>query len=181
MSWTEDRIELLTKLWGEGQTASKIAHALGGVTRNAVIGKVHRLGLSNRSTKSASSPEKPSQDNDAIKPSLKRTKPQSVEKVADGAGAAPKHIVPAGRPMPPQPSANEISAKTLASHREALKSALHLDLMELTERTCRWPIGDPATHDFSFCGLPVEPGKPYCKPCAELAYYKPTARRDRRG
>ncbi len=50
MSWTDERVELLKKMWGEGQSASQIAKELGGVTRNAVIGKVHRLGLSNRTT-----------------------------------------------------------------------------------------------------------------------------------
>ena len=48
MSWTDERVETLKKMWGEGQSASQIAKELGGVTRNAVIGKVHRLGLSNR-------------------------------------------------------------------------------------------------------------------------------------
>ena len=52
MSWTDERVEVLKKLWGEGQSASQIAKELGGVTRNAVIGKVHRLGLSNRATSS---------------------------------------------------------------------------------------------------------------------------------
>ena len=48
MSWTDDRVETLKRMWSEGQSASAIAKELGGVTRNAVIGKVHRLGLSNR-------------------------------------------------------------------------------------------------------------------------------------
>ena len=52
MSWTDERVEVLKKMWGEGQSASVIAKELGGVTRNAVIGKVHRLGLSNRVTSS---------------------------------------------------------------------------------------------------------------------------------
>ena len=56
MSWTDERVEVLKKLWGEGQSASQIAKELGGVTRNAVIGKVHRLGLSNRATSSSSNP-----------------------------------------------------------------------------------------------------------------------------
>ena len=46
MAWTDDRVEVLKKMWGEGKSASQIAKELGGVTRNAVIGKVHRLGLS---------------------------------------------------------------------------------------------------------------------------------------
>ena len=54
MSWTDERVEILKKMWGEGQSASQIAKELGGVTRNAVIGKVHRLGLSNRATSNSS-------------------------------------------------------------------------------------------------------------------------------
>ena len=54
MSWTDERVEILTKMWAEGNSASQIAKELGGVTRNAVIGKVHRLGLSNRATTSTS-------------------------------------------------------------------------------------------------------------------------------
>ena len=54
MAWTEERVELLKKLWAEGLSASQIAGRLGGVTRNAVIGKVHRLGLAGRATSSRS-------------------------------------------------------------------------------------------------------------------------------
>ena len=56
MSWTDERVEVLKKMWGEGQSASVIAKELGGVTRNAVIGKVHRLGLSNRVTSTTAKP-----------------------------------------------------------------------------------------------------------------------------
>ena len=59
MSWTDERVELLKKMWGEGQSASQIAKELGGVTRNAVIGKVHRLGLSNRTTGATAKPTGP--------------------------------------------------------------------------------------------------------------------------
>lgn len=188
MSWNDERIELLTKLWSEGQSASQIAKELGGVTRNAVIGKVHRLGLSNRSASG-------SQGESSAKP--KTTKPKRTPKSEGKAKTSAKPaeekepevapvatrirpIIPAGQPLPPQPSANEISPEALATFREVEKKALRLGLMELTERTCKWPIGDPATEDFWFCGLPVEPGKPYCKPCADVAYQPMTARRDRR-
>ena len=89
-------------------------------------------------------------------------------------------IVPAGQPLPPQPSANEISPETLASVREVEKRALKLSLMELTERTCKWPIGDPATDKFWFCGLPSTPGKPYCEAHVGVAFQPMSARRDRR-
>ena len=59
MSWTDERVELLKKMWADGQSASQIAKELGGVTRNAVIGKVHRLGLSNRAGGAAPAKEAP--------------------------------------------------------------------------------------------------------------------------
>ncbi|WP_183154018.1 GcrA family cell cycle regulator, partial [Paracoccus siganidrum] len=89
-------------------------------------------------------------------------------------------IVPAGQPLPPQPSANEISPEALASVREVEKRARKLTLMELTERTCKWPIGDPATEKFWFCGLPSQPGKPYCEAHVGVAFQPMSSRRDRR-
>ncbi len=91
-----------------------------------------------------------------------------------------KPIVPAGQPLPPQPGLNEISPEALASVREVEKRARKLTLMELTERTCKWPIGDPATEDFWFCGLPSLPGKPYCEAHVGVAFQPMSARRDRR-
>ncbi|MEV8466120.1 GcrA family cell cycle regulator [Fluviibacterium sp. DFM31] len=196
MSWTEERVEILKKMWADGQSASQIAKELGGVTRNAVIGKVHRLGLSNRNTgaapakpaepvaKPAPAAEKPAGPAAAAKPA-----PQPAAAPAAAAPASPapkpalparKAIIPAGQPLPPQPSANEISPEALASQREVEKKARKLTLMELTERTCKWPIGDPATEDFWFCGLPVEQGKPYCEAHVGVAFQPMSSRRDRK-
>jgi len=164
MSWTDERVEVLKKMWGEGQSASQIAKELGGVTRNAVIGKVHRLGLSNRATGGKSEAKaKP-----AAKPD---TKPRT---------SRAKAIIPAGQPLPPQPSANEISPEALAKVSEIEKKAKKLTLMELTERTCKWPVGDPATDDFWFCGLPVQSGKPYCEAHVGVAFQPMSSRRDRK-
>ncbi len=91
-----------------------------------------------------------------------------------------KAIVPAGQPLPPQPSANEISPEALAKVQEVEKTAKRISLMELTERTCKWPIGDPATEDFYFCGLPVQQGKPYCEAHVGVAFQPMSSRRDRR-
>ena len=103
---------------------------------------------------------------------------------ASGATVTPlpirKAIIPAGQPLPPQPSAKEISPEALASVREVEKRAKKLTLMELTERTCKWPIGDPATDDFWFCGLPSVAGKPYCEAHVGVAFQPMSARRDRR-
>ena len=191
-------------MWAEGQSASQIAKELGGVTRNAVIGKVHRLGLSNRvgpgtgrddaddvEVAPAAAP-RPEPAARAATPEAPRVEPRPAPERSAPTTAAPasgatittlpmrKAIIPAGQPLPPQPSANEISPEALASVREVEKHAKRLTLMELTERTCKWPIGDPATDDFWFCGLPSVPGKPYCEAHVGVAFQPMSARRDRR-
>ncbi|MEL7258671.1 MAG: GcrA family cell cycle regulator [Pseudomonadota bacterium] len=187
MSWSDERVELLKKMWGEGQSASQIAKELGGVTRNAVIGKVHRLGLSNRSGSAGSDGGAKSKSTAKAKPATraKATKAEpKTEAPKEAAPAAPvsrvKAIIPAGQPLPPQPSANEIDPEALAKVNEIEKKAKKLTLMELTERTCKWPVGDPATDDFWFCGLPVQSGKPYCEAHVGVAFQPMSARRDRR-
>jgi GcrA cell cycle regulator len=193
MSWTDERVELLKKMWGEGQSASQIAKELGGVTRNAVIGKVHRLGLSNRATGAKSAkPDpkaKPAVATDAAKPEAKPRQSPRTEAARPAPAPEPetrpavpirKQIIPAGQPLPPQPSANEISPEALAKVNEIEKKAKKISLMELTERTCKWPVGDPATDDFWFCGLPVQAGKPYCEAHVGVAFQPMSARRDRK-
>jgi GcrA cell cycle regulator len=199
MSWTDERVETLKRMWNEGQSASQIAKELGGVTRNAVIGKVHRLGLSNRvggghdeeeaapapAPAAAAKPEPAPRPDPA--PRVEASRPAAPAAAASAAPASNvtplpvrKAIIPAGQPLPPQPSLNEISPEALASVREVEKRAKKLTLMELTERTCKWPIGDPATDDFWFCGLPSLPGKPYCEAHVGVAFQPMSARRDRR-
>ncbi len=206
MSWTDDRVETLKRMWSEGQSASAIAKELGGVTRNAVIGKVHRLGLSNRTEEappapaSAVAPEPEPEKKAPRKPAPAASKPEPQAQPASAPAPEPveaadedepstqaaytpqprRGIVPAGQPLPPQPSANEISPEALASVREVEKKARKLSLMELTERTCKWPIGDPATDKFWFCGLPSQPGKPYCEAHVSVAFQPMSSRRDRR-
>ena len=200
MSWTDERVETLKKMWGEGQSASQIAKELGGVTRNAVIGKVHRLGLSNRAAASgaaakAAPKEKPAA---AAKPAAPKPAPKAKPAPAPAASvpavkeevlldengipisAARRAIIPAGQPLPPQPSANEISPEALAKVSEVEKTAKRISLMELTEKTCKWPVGDPATDDFWFCGLGVQAGKPYCEAHVGVAFQPMSSRRDRR-
>jgi GcrA cell cycle regulator len=93
---------------------------------------------------------------------------------------ARRAIIPAGQPLPPQPSLNEISPEALAKVNEVEKTARKLTLMELTEKTCKWPVGDPATENFWFCGLAVQQGKPYCEAHVGVAFQPMSARRDRR-
>ncbi|MBR2657060.1 MAG: GcrA cell cycle regulator [Loktanella sp.] len=201
MSWTDERVETLKKMWGDGQSASQIAKELGGVTRNAVIGKVHGLGLSNRAGTAAAPAAKPvakekvaepveaPSAKPAAKPAPKPKITASVPAIKEELeldengipiSAARRAIIPAGQPLPPQPSANEISPEALAKVSEVEKTAKRLTLMELTEKTCKWPVGDPATDDFWFCGLPVQQGKPYCEAHVGVAFQPMSARRDRR-
>ncbi|MEM9780404.1 MAG: GcrA family cell cycle regulator [Pseudomonadota bacterium] len=188
MSWTDERVETLKTMWTEGKSASQIAKELGGVTRNAVIGKVHRLGLSNRAQPAKAAVEaapKPAEAPKA-KPAVKEAEPAPQPKPAAEVSAPkevvarPKPIVPAGQPLPPQPSQSEITEEQRANLAALEKRARKLTLLQLTERTCKWPIGDPATEDFWFCGHPTQPGKPYCEVHVSVALQPMSSRRDRR-
>ena len=186
MSWTEERVEKLKELWTEGMSASQIAKTLGGVTRNAVIGKVHRLGLSNRTgsgqpAEEAKPAEKPASPARAAKPEPEpeEAAPEPEEPPAEPAPARPQPGVrDAAQPRAPGlPTPEEMAAReTLA---EIEKMAKRLGLLELTERTCKWPIGDPAEDEFYFCGLPSVPGKPYCEHHVAVAFQPLSTRRDR--
>lgn len=164
--WTDERVELLKKLWQEGLSASMIATQLGGVTRNAVIGKVHRLGLSGR-TKTITTSSRVAQQ----KPRQQSAPRPTVQPLTFGATALKPRPVPAPRPVAaPEP----IPFPAPAGDR--------ISILQLTERTCRWPIGDPATSEFGFCGASKEPGgAPYCPYHCRIAY-QPVVdrRRDRR-
>ncbi|PHP27296.1 GcrA family cell cycle regulator, partial [Limimaricola cinnabarinus] len=107
-------------------------------------------------------------------------KPAEEEDAPIPMSAARRAIIPAGQPLPPQPSANEISPEALAKVSEVEKGAKKLTLMELTEKTCKWPVGDPATDQFWFCGLPTQSGKPYCEAHVGVAFQPMSSRRDRR-
>lgn len=153
MSWTDERVELLTKLWGDGLSASQIAAELGNVTRNAVIGKVHRLGLSGRAKATRSAPVRSRRPRAAPRAGGYRTMGNTALK-------AETALAPAARPAPaPAPVAE------LVVPPEEGKS-----ILELNEHTCKWPIGDPGRDDFYFCGRSSETGLPYCAHHARVAY-----------
>ena len=146
--WTEDRVGALKKLWLEGQSASQIAKQLGGgVTRNAVIGKVHRLGLSGRAAPSqpARATFRPARPRPAAQPTQAPSAPRRIEAVQPRPAAAPS--VPA--PMPDLPGTATVM--TLGAH------------------MCKWPIGDPSSNEFSFCGRRSSEGV-YCVEHARVAY-----------
>jgi GcrA cell cycle regulator len=201
MTWTDERVETLKTMWSDGKSASQIAKELGGVTRNAVIGKVHRLGLSNRVGAERPDDDFAPEPVSAAAPAAKAAgltgavagtaplvePPRAADPAAESEAdepAAPRPRpslapVPA-QPAPAPPVPSEISPEALANLAEVERKARRLTLMQLTERTCKWPVGDPATDDFWFCGLPSVAGKPYCEAHVAVAFQPMSSRRDRR-
>ena len=180
MAWTDERIKQLRQLWSEGQSASKIAEKLGGVTRNAVIGKIHRLGLSNRSensekkiiTKKRGRPAKVKNTNNFQK-QVDNNKNKDFSQInSDKFDDLHLDGLKNDKNMLPE--------ATLANIAELEENAKKLNLMELTERTCKWPIGDPATENFWFCGHPSEQGKPYCSTHVSIAFQPISLKRERK-
>jgi GcrA cell cycle regulator len=208
MSWTEDRIELLKKLWDGGQSASQIAEELsGGITRNAVIGKAHRLGLKARPSpvKSETSPRKAVQA--SVKAATKAAAPAPKPAAPKPAAPRPSTVAVAAKvnapitPKPPQPVAPAYvgPARHIASgpqppsmppapprrlvgkvtHTQPVKGKV--TLLDLNEKVCRWPSGHPGEEDFHFCGKPVNPSTPYCPEHCAVAYQSQLPRKDRPG
>ena len=200
MSWSEERVEILKKMWLEGKSASEIAKELGEITRNAVIGKVHRLGLSNREIKSA----KGDTDSTELKKVQKRGRPRKNQTIVEGQKSSNDtkrgklNISTMGiknnktemkEASKENSKSTEVDSLGVVSDlsEETLKTLIDIEskskkisLMDLTEKTCKWPIGDPATEKFWFCGHDSEPGKPYCKTHISIAFQQVTQRRARK-
>lgn len=162
MAWTEDRVTVLKKLWAEGHSASQIAKELGGVTRNAVIGKVHRLGLSGRAT-----PSRP------VKrpPRLARPKPR----LQPDAGVAAPKLQPAA-PSEPTLRPGERAAMLATLSPQPLADGEAATILTIRDSMCKWPIGDPADPAFALCGRKASCG-PYCAEHAKIAF-QPARKRE---
>jgi GcrA cell cycle regulator len=204
MSWTDERIEKLTKMWEGGATASQIAEELGGVSRNAVIGKAHRLGL-----KARPSPVKPN-EKDAPAPAPRAAKAEIPPRPAPAPrpapvaprAAAPNAIPLAGANPAPPPGPRIVSVgpggflrqgpgdqqapippappRRLVPAKPSAEMAEKTSLLELNDRICRWPMGHPGEPDFHFCGVKVNPGFPYCVEHCGRAYQAQLPRGHRR-
>jgi len=163
-SWTDERVELLRRLWEEGLSASQIAAQLTGVTRNAVIGKVHRLGLSGRV-----------KAGDPVAAVRKKAREADVEVIAEDA-TLPPDVAPVavGTEAGPHPEPKLAVAAELV----AVAVSRRVTIMDLRESMCRWPLGDPTSTDFHYCGDRSITGLPYCTHHAEIAY-QPAAERKR--
>jgi GcrA cell cycle regulator len=166
LPWTDERVELLKKLWSDGLSASQIAAQMGGVTRNAVIGKVHRLGLSGRA-KTSTAPAQPRPRKPAARPP---SHPMSHRPATHGGAALAPHLRVAPQPQP-EPLV-EIDEDV------AIPFSERVTIMELRDSMCRWPMGDPTTPEFRFCGGKAITGLPYCPHHSRIAY-QPAAERRR--
>ena len=149
MSWTDERVETLKTLWVEGKTASQIAKELGGVTRNAVIGKVHRLGLSGRPS--------------PIKRKTRKAEPRKKVVVKKAASTDVKEINNVKPMRPATPVVEPLNGGAC--------------MLDLKESMCKWPIGDPKSSEFRFCGHKKAEGLPYCEAHAAVAYQAASRRR----
>jgi GcrA cell cycle regulator len=170
MNWTDERVEILKKLWAEGLSASQIAAQLGGVSRNAVIGKVHRLKLSSRgrATAAPARPKKVASSTASVKPAAV-TRSTTVARTVTSIGATALQT--------------QFDAQPVARHYirpvedVVVPISRHLQLVELSERTCKWPNGDPLSEDFHFCGNEAGETGPYCKYHAKIAFQPASERR----
>lgn len=154
MAWTDERIAQLKAGWEGGMTASQIAEQLGeGVTRNAVIGKAHRLGLEAR--------------------------PSPVKGGDEAEAAAPAPVVAVALAPPAPPAAAPMPARAVAKKPLRAGKAAKTSLLDLNEKVCKWPIGHPGDADFHFCGKASQAGFPYCTEHCLVAYQAQLPRRDR--
>ncbi|WP_421952624.1 GcrA family cell cycle regulator [Pelagibacterium sp.] len=177
MSWTDERVALLKKLWMEGLSASQIAAELsGGVTRNAVIGKVHRLKLSARAKPASVAPRAKAQ-----RPTAPR-RPSAPSGSRGTASAAASAVSQRRTTMAPTMGATalkmdaELEAEMVVETNTKAELFIPIEerisLLQLTEKTCKWPIGDPMSSEFHFCGRESDEGKPYCEFHSRRAYHQ---------
>ena len=209
MSWTDERIATLTKMWESGATASQIADELGGVSRNAVIGKAHRLGLKARpSPVKANEPKPAPRPKDGEPKSAPRKAKAPAPKLDDDfeesadeeapASASPNQPVP--NPSQDMPRVVSVGPggflrqgpgdqqapippappRRLVPAKPSPDIAEKTSLLDLNDRVCRWPMGHPGEPDFHFCGEKVNPGFPYCVQHCGRAYQAQLPRGARR-
>ncbi len=162
MAWTDQMVEDLKRMWKEGLTTGEIGKRLN-VSKNSIVGKVHRLGLSGRpppikKKETTPAPSKPA--------TPKPTKVVKEEKIT-----APK---PAPVEKKKEEPIKEIFTKNITPPTSPVKNTGNLSLTDLDNHTCRWPIGDPKDDNFHFCGKKVRIGQTYCEEHAAVAYVKPT-------
>ncbi len=200
MSWNDERVEILRQLWTEGLSASQIAERLGGgLSRNAVIGKVHRLKLESRARALVGTGFGEAEVTEAtIEAAAEAPAVVAAPVVQDNAEIrlVSSQVLPAARVLPRTLGATALKmepidagsddgivgelevAEARLGGGEVVPIARKLTLVQLSERTCKWPVGDPLKPDFHFCGHHAGDASPYCSYHARLAF-QPSAERRR--
>lgn len=167
MAWTDEMVEDLKKMWKEGMTTGEIGKKLG-VSKNSIVGKVHRLGLSGRP-----SPIKKKDEADSAasqsQASVKEKKPAPAKKPA--ASEKKTENQAAAKPAKTE-KAPEKENKKKEAEQETYKRPEKVTVADLDNHTCRWPIGDPKDENFHFCGKRVKLGQTYCEEHSAVAYVK---------
>jgi len=159
MGWTEQQIQALKKMWGNGFSASDIAKTLGGgLTRNAVIGKAHRLKLSSRPSPIRAGEEGPGKIGGSVMAPITRVSKKR----------AMLRSLPPVTPLPE--SVTRSIPREMPRPIDTTKRVEGIAVTKAGERHCRWPIGDPRSPDFRFCGCNCYEGLPYCVEHARVAY-----------
>ena len=156
MSWTEERMQALSELWAQGLSASQIASKLGGVTRNAVIGKAHRMGLQCRPSPIRTGG------------SSSRSRRRAADRRAASKVLATTVVGQGVFQDMPYNDPNEIEEMTPPPVEVNGKDTSAAQIAHVG--SCAWPIGDPGDENFCFCDQDSAPGRPYCMDHCDQAY-----------
>ena len=186
MSWTDEKVELLRQLWMDGRSASQISAVLGqGLTRNAVIGKVHRLGLAGRAK--SSSPASPGSSGTPRAAPPRRMAPRATNGGGGGVSSGVStgalssgHMVHGNTVMAMMHDTAVEAQPSRVKEDVVVPMSLRVTIVELKEAMCRWPLGDPSSSEFRYCGSPAPGVAPYCSHHGKLAYQPVQDRRRER-
>jgi GcrA cell cycle regulator len=184
MEWSDEVITQLRALWAEGYSTAEIGRRLG-VTKNAIVGKAHRLDLPARPSPIRRDPDAAPARRAAVVrrvegptlpplPSATGEMPQTFPIYASGPAQAVMRSAVVPRPAPPRPPA--VQPRPVAPPAPRPVAVPPRPYGRIV--TCCWPIGEPGTHDFRFCDVPSEPGRPYCEEHVKVAYVKVRDRRE---
>jgi GcrA cell cycle regulator len=205
MEWSDDVIGQLRALWDEGHSTAEIGRRLG-VTKNAIVGKAHRLDLPARPSPIRRDPDAAPVRRTPVRRVEGPTLPPLPSAVADGDAGVPvfgetpltvrrpdfgPSLMPGGiAPAPPRPP---VMARPAVATPSMPRPVVHGTRAVAVPPprpvaaaprpygrvvTCCWPIGEPGTREFHFCDVPSEPGRPYCEDHVKIAYVKVRDRRE---
>lgn len=175
MAWTDKMVEDLCIMWKQGLTTGEIGKRLG-VSKNSIVGKVHRLQLDARP-----SPIKKKEDIAAIKETIVEIENEAAPKVKAEKKVEKEvpakeilEVKPTKEVKTKEPKVTKIEKRGPICPIQPFVNRGEVKLTDLDNHTCRWPIGDPKDDNFRFCGKKVRVGQTYCEEHSALAYVKPT-------